>query len=83
MAIKKYTAIADNTITNAWLSDFTTRATGSNMGKADILEVYSIFQRAYTSSAENKRFKLCWLLLKKSAIFSLNFRSLFAPLCIS
>jgi hypothetical protein len=58
MAIKKYTAIADNTITNGWLSDLTTRATGSNLGKADILEVYSIYQRAYTSSADNKQVEL-------------------------
>jgi len=64
MAIKKYTAIADNTITNAWLSDLTTRATGSNMGKADILEIYSIFQRAYTSSAENKQAELSRVLIQ-------------------
>ena len=64
MAIKKYTALADNTITNAWLSDLTTRATGSNMGKADILEIYSIFQRAYTSSAENKQVELSRALIQ-------------------
>ena len=64
MAIKKYTALADNTITNAWLSDQTTRATGSNMGKADILEVYSIYDRVYSSSAENKQVELSRALIK-------------------
>ena len=42
MAIKRFTASADNTITNAFKSDLATRATGSNMGKSDILEVFSI-----------------------------------------
>ena len=51
MAIKKYNATADNTISNSWLTDLTTRATGSNAGAADILEIYSIFERAYSSSA--------------------------------
>ncbi len=64
MAIKKYTATEDNTITNAWLSDLTTRATGSNAGAADILEVYSIFQRAYSSSAENKQVELSRALIR-------------------
>jgi hypothetical protein len=58
MGIKKYTATADNMITNAWLSDLTTRATGSNMGKSDIIEIYSIFQRAYSASVENKQVEL-------------------------
>ena len=43
MAIKRYTATADNTITNAYKLDMLTRATGSNMGAADILEVFSIY----------------------------------------
>jgi len=53
MAIKRYNAIADNTISNAWQSNLSKRATGSNMGAADILEVYSIYNRAYTSSVSN------------------------------
>ena len=53
MAIKRYTATADNTISNAWQSNLTRRATGSNMGAADVLEVYSIYDRAYSSSAGN------------------------------
>jgi len=42
MAIKRYLADADNTITNAFQENLTVRATGSNMGSSDILEVFSI-----------------------------------------
>ena len=55
MAIKKYFAIADNTITNAFEENLTTRGTGSNMGQADILEVFSIYAQQSTSSAELSR----------------------------
>ncbi len=51
MAILRYTASADNTITNAYQSNLTTRATGSNMGYADSLEVFSIYGQT-SSSAE-------------------------------
>ena len=50
MSLKRYTAIADNTITNAYQSDLTTRGTGSNIGAADSLEVFSIFAQATSSS---------------------------------
>ena len=53
MAIKKYYAIADNTITNAFKdSRFTdtTRATGSNMGLADSLEIFSIYGQGSSSA---------------------------------
>ena len=43
MAILRYTASADTTITNAFEADLTTRGTGSNMGYADSLEVFSIY----------------------------------------
>ena len=43
MGIKRYIANADNTITNAFEADLTTRGTGSNMGASDILEVFSIY----------------------------------------
>ena len=43
MAIKRYDATSDNTISNAFKQDLITRATGSNMGEADILEVFSIY----------------------------------------
>jgi|7_EtaG_2_1085326.scaffolds.fasta_scaffold00059_14 hypothetical protein len=55
MAIKKYIADADNTITNVYQSDLETRATGSNAGSADILDVFSIYGRQSTSSAELAR----------------------------
>ena len=50
MAIKRYFATKDNTITNAFKSNLTTRGTGSNMGQADILEVFSILGQASSSS---------------------------------
>lgn len=43
MAIKRYTANADNTITNAFDASLSTRGTGSNMGASDILEVFTIY----------------------------------------
>jgi hypothetical protein len=55
MAIKKYKATKDNTITNAFKLDLNTRATGSNMGSSDILEVFSIYGQQTTSSAELSR----------------------------
>ena len=55
MAIKRYKADADNTIVNAYKSNLRTRATGSNMGQADVSEVYSIYGRQSTSSAELSR----------------------------
>ncbi len=59
MAIKRYKPTADNTITNAYKSDLSTRATGSNMGGADILEIFHIWGAASTtvaaSASENSR----------------------------
>jgi len=55
MSIKRYTAIKDNTITNAFESNLTTRGTGSNMGRADSLEVFSIFAQASSASNEQTR----------------------------
>jgi hypothetical protein len=55
MSIKRYTANADNTITNAFKSNLTTRGTGSNMGASDILETFHIYGQASTSSSENER----------------------------
>ncbi len=56
MAIKRYIADADNTITNAFKENLSTRGTGSNMGAAPILEVFSIYAQATTSSVEKARF---------------------------
>ena len=52
MAIKRYAATKDNTITNAFrasLSD-SQRGTGSNMGAADVLEIFSIYGEASGSN---------------------------------
>lgn len=43
MSIKKFKANKDNTITNAFDSTLTTRATLANMGSSDILEVFSLY----------------------------------------
>jgi len=56
MAIKRYFADKDNTISNAFRSDLVTRGTGSNMGAADVLEVFSIYGQANSSSVEKTRF---------------------------
>ena len=42
MPIHRFTASLDNTITNAFQENLAVRATGSNMGSSDILEVFSI-----------------------------------------
>ena len=55
MGIKRYVATKDNTITNAYTIDLATRATGSNMGAADILETFSIYGRESTGSSELSR----------------------------
>ena len=55
MGIKRYIASRDNTITNGYGLDLSTRKTGSNMGASDILEVYSIYGQQTTSSVELSR----------------------------
>jgi len=55
MAIKRYTASQDTTITNAFASSLITRGSGSNMGESDILEVFSIYGQASSSSIEKSR----------------------------
>jgi len=52
MAIKRYTATKDNTITNAYAAALTadSRGTGSNMGMADVVEVFSIYGQASGSA---------------------------------
>ena len=56
MAIKRYFADSDNTITNAFKEDLNTRGTGSNMGQADVLEVFSIYAQQSSTSTEAARF---------------------------
>ena len=55
MAIKRYFANADNTITNAFQENLVIRATGSNMGQADILETFSIYAQESATSTELAR----------------------------
>ena len=51
MAIRRYYLTKDNTISNAFKANLSTRATGSNMGAADILEAFVI--HGQTSAAIN------------------------------
>ena len=53
--IRRYYATKDNTITNAFEENLTTRGTGSNMGASDIVEVFSIYGQASSASAELAR----------------------------
>ena len=43
--IRNYSASADTTITNSFKPDLLNRGTGSNMGAADVLEVFSILDK--------------------------------------
>ena len=70
MAIKRYFADADNTITNAFQENLTTRGTGSNMGQADILETFSISSEIISGNASIPS-TLCPLLSTNS--FESNF----------
>jgi len=55
MAIKRYFATGDTSITDAYKPNLSTRATGSNMGLADSLEVFTIYGQASTTSREKER----------------------------
>ena len=55
MAIKRYIATADNTITNAYKMDLTTRGTGSNMGSSDALESFYIFGQTSQGIGSNNQ----------------------------
>jgi|TARA_E500000305_G_scaffold41071_1_gene31663 hypothetical protein len=55
MAIKRYVANADTTITNAFKENLITRGTASNMGRADSLEVFSIYGQESSGSSELSR----------------------------
>lgn len=50
MAIVRYTASADTTITNAFEANLRLRGTGSNMGYADSLEIFSIYGQSSGST---------------------------------
>tara|TARA_R100000008_G_C3587681_1_gene173876 strand:+ start:10642 stop:12168 length:1527 start_codon:yes stop_codon:yes gene_type:complete len=55
MAIKRYFADADTSITNAYKPNLTERGVSGNMGQSDILEVFSIYAQESTSSSELER----------------------------
>jgi len=50
MPILRYTASADTTITNAYKPNLVNKGTGSNMGAADSLQIFSIYGRASSSA---------------------------------
>ena len=50
MAVKRYIADADNTITNALRANLKTRGTGANMGASDVLETFSLYGQASGST---------------------------------
>ena len=55
MSIRRYKADSDTTITDAYKADLMTVATGSNMGLADTMEVFSIYAQAEAESVERSR----------------------------
>ncbi len=63
MAIFRFTASADTTITNAFKADLTLRGTGSNMGYADSVEIFSIYGQL-SSSADGASQELSRTLIK-------------------
>lgn len=55
MSIKRYEADKDNTIVNAFRENLTSRSHQANLGASDILEIFSIYAQASTSSQEQAR----------------------------
>ena len=62
MAIKRYVASQDNTITNAYRENLVTRGTGSNMGASDTLELFSLYGQ--TSGSNGYSSELSRILVK-------------------
>jgi len=55
MAIKRYVADADNTITNAYEDNLTVRGTDANMGMSDISEIFYLYAAQSSASSEQCR----------------------------
>ena len=55
MSIKRYLSEKDNTISSAFKINLSDRGIKSNMGSSDILEIFSIFGQASSSSLEQSR----------------------------
>ena len=65
MSIKKFYATADTTITNAYKENLSTRATDSNMGLSDSLEVFFIYnQTAKTNPSAADKLEEARILVK-------------------
>ena len=64
MGLLRYTASADTTITNAFKASLLLRGTGSNMGYADSLEIFSIYGQTSTGSVGTKSQELCRTLIQ-------------------
>tara|TARA_R110000824_G_scaffold227534_1_gene415345 strand:- start:1124 stop:3403 length:2280 start_codon:yes stop_codon:yes gene_type:complete len=76
MAIKRYFADSDTTITNAFRSSLSKRGTDANMGASDILEVFSIYGQASSGSTELER---CLIKFPISEIINDRARDLVPP----
>jgi hypothetical protein len=66
MAVLRYTASLDTTITNAFKENLSTRGTGSNMGMSDTLEAFTIYGQT-SSSIDGKSSELSRILIKFDA----------------
>ena len=55
MAIKRFLSTKTNTITNAYDYTLLQRGTGSNMGEADVMQIFSIYGQASSASSELSR----------------------------
>ena len=78
MGIKKYFASKDNTITNAFKDNLSTRATGSNMGVSDILEAFVIHGQTSASiaAANAEQSRILWNVTIKHWEHTILFESL-------
>jgi len=68
MSIKRYYATQDNTITNAYKSNLATRGVSGNMGQSDILEVFSVYAQASSSTGLSSELARILLQYDTSAI---------------
>ena len=55
MSIKRYVSSKDNTLTTGFRENLSARGINANMGASDILEIFSIFGQASSSSVEQSR----------------------------
>ena len=64
MGIKRFFAVKDNAITNAYKSNLRLRGTGSNQGASDILEVFSLYGQAIDTNTTSGSQELSRLLIE-------------------